>query len=63
MMDIEELSHYLGIAQQTIRNQLSLGKFPIAPLRLGRLVRWDRKEVDKFIDKLVQRQKRTLTGR
>jgi predicted DNA-binding transcriptional regulator AlpA len=52
MMDIKDLSVYIGIKPQTIRNQMSMGKFPIPTKKLGRLLKWDRREVDRFLDKL-----------
>ena len=32
MMDIRELSSYIGLKPQTIRNQISMGTFPIESL-------------------------------
>ena len=52
MMDIKELSSYIGLKPQTIRNQISLGKFLIPTKKLGRLLKWDRRDVDGFLDKL-----------
>ena len=52
MMDIKELSSYIGIKPQTIRNQISMGTFLIPTKKLGRLLKWDRREVDGFLDKL-----------
>ena len=52
MMDIRELSSYIGLKPQTIRNQMSMGTFLIPTKKLGRLLKWDRREVDGFLDKL-----------
>jgi predicted DNA-binding transcriptional regulator AlpA len=52
MMDIKELSSYIGLKPQTIRNQISMGTFLIPTKKLGRLLKWDRREVDGFLDKL-----------
>ena len=52
MMDIKELSSYIGIKPQTIRNQISMGTFLIPTKKLGRLLKWDRRDVDGFLDKL-----------
>ena len=49
LVDIKELSARLGMAPQTIRNQLSLGTFPLPPRRVGRLLRWPLWEVEEFI--------------
>ena len=52
MMDIKELSFYIGLKPQTIRNQISMGTFQIPTKKLGRLLKWDRRDVDGFLDKL-----------
>jgi predicted DNA-binding transcriptional regulator AlpA len=52
MMDIKELSSYIGLKPQTIRNQISMGTFLIPTKKLGRLLKWDRRDVDGFLDKL-----------
>jgi len=52
MMDIRELSSYIGLKPQTIRNQISMGTFQIPTKKLGRLLKWDRRDVDGFLDKL-----------
>lgn len=52
MLGIKELSTYLGLSPQTIYNQLSAGTFPIKTKRFGRLLKWDRRDVDRFLDRL-----------
>ena len=52
MLDINELSFYIGLAVQTIRNQLSCGDFPIPPKRLGRKLLWDKRVIDNYLDGL-----------
>lgn len=52
MMDIKELAEYIGLKTQTIRNQISLGKFPIPTKKIGKLLRWDRRDVDGYLDRL-----------
>lgn len=52
MMDIKELSSYIGLKPQTIRNQISMGTFQIPTKKLGRLLKWDRRDVDGFLAKL-----------
>jgi len=52
MMGIEELSYYIGLKVQTIRNMLSAGTFPIPTKKIGRLLKWDRKDVDRYLDRL-----------
>ena len=52
MLRVEEVSEYIGIAPKTIRNKLANGTFPIAARRIGRCVRFDRRDVDKYLDGL-----------
>jgi predicted DNA-binding transcriptional regulator AlpA len=52
LLGIEELSKYLGIRPQTIRNRLSCGTFPIPAKKVCGRVKFDRKDVDGYLDKL-----------
>ncbi len=52
MMGIKELAEYVGVKPQTIRNKISLGTFPIPTKKIGRLLKWDRRDVDRYLDKL-----------
>jgi excisionase family DNA binding protein len=52
MLSIKELANYLGLSPQTIYNQLSAGTFPIKTKRIGRRLKWDRRDVDHYLDKL-----------
>ncbi len=52
LLGIEELSEYIGIRPQTIRNRLSCGTFPIAAKKICGRVKFDRKDVDSYLDKL-----------
>jgi excisionase family DNA binding protein len=52
MLGVKELSGYLGLSPQTIYNKLSAGTFPIKTKRLGRLLKWDRRDLDRYLDKL-----------
>lgn len=52
MLGIKELSLYLGLSPQTIYNKLSAGTFPIKTKRLGRRLKWDIRDVDRYLDKL-----------
>jgi len=52
MLSIKELSDYLGVSPQTIYNRLSAGTFPIKTKRIGRRLKWDRRDVDHYLDKL-----------
>jgi excisionase family DNA binding protein len=55
LLSVEELAEYLGISPRTIYNQLgrkAKKRFPIKPKRIGRLVKFDLNEVDRYIDSL-----------
>jgi len=52
LFGIKELSEYIGIRPQTIRNRLSCGTFPIPAKKFCGRVKFDRKDVDSCLDKL-----------
>jgi predicted DNA-binding transcriptional regulator AlpA len=52
MLSIKELSDYLGVSPQSIYNRLSAGTFPIKTKRIGRRLKWDRRDVDHYLDRL-----------
>jgi predicted DNA-binding transcriptional regulator AlpA len=52
LLSIKELSHLLGISPKTIYNRVgrkSKRPFPVKPKRVGRLVKFDRQDVDRYI--------------
>jgi predicted DNA-binding transcriptional regulator AlpA len=46
MLGIGELSNYLGVSPQSTYNRLSASTFPIKTKRIGRRLKWDRRDVD-----------------
>jgi excisionase family DNA binding protein len=52
MLSIQEVSDYLGVSPQTIYNKLSAGTFPIKTKRIGRRLKWDRRDVIRYLEKL-----------
>ena len=52
LMSVKELSGVLKQGKQTIYNQLSQGKFPIKAVRIGRLVRFRKSDVDNYLKSL-----------
>jgi predicted DNA-binding transcriptional regulator AlpA len=52
MLSIRDLSDYLGVSPQSIYNRLSAGTFPIKTKRIGRRLKWDRRDVDHYLDRL-----------
>jgi predicted DNA-binding transcriptional regulator AlpA len=61
LIDINELAKIVNLAVQTIRNQLSNGSFPIPPKKIGGALRWDSRDVEKFLDNLKPLTKATCT--
>ena len=52
MLGVSELADYLGLAPQTIRNKLVNGTLPIPAKKIGKLLKFDRKDVDAYVEKL-----------
>ena len=52
LLGIEELGQYLGIRPQTIRNHLSSGTFPIPAKKLCGRVKFDVRDVEKYLENL-----------
>jgi len=52
LLGIEELGQYLGIRPQTIRNHLSAGNFPIPAKKVCGRIKFDRKDIEKYLDRL-----------
>jgi hypothetical protein len=52
MLSTKELAHYINLAPQTIKNQFYAGTFPIPATRLCRKLLWDKKVVDRCLDRL-----------
>jgi len=49
LIDTKETARLLGIADKTIRNRVSDGSWPLAPVRIGRSLRWRRSDVARII--------------
>ena len=52
LIGIKELSQILGCKEQTIRNKLSLGIFPIATYKVVGRLKWKSSEVQSYLNKL-----------
>jgi len=52
LFGISELSEYIGIRPQTIRNRLSGGTFPIPAKKVCGRVKFDRRDVEKYLNRL-----------
>ena len=52
-LSVEEAAEYLGLAPRTLYNQTgprAKRPFPVKPRRLGRSVRFDRLEIDAYLE-------------
>ena len=52
LLSVKEAAGYLGLAPQSIYNQLHERRFPIKFVRLGKLIKFDIKDLDEYIDSL-----------
>jgi hypothetical protein len=52
ILNFDELADYIGLRPQAIRNKFYAGEFPIAANKIFSKVLWDKKDVDKYLDKL-----------
>ena len=55
LLSVEEAAVYLGISARTIYNQIgkkAKKKFPIKAKRIGKLVKFDIKDLDEYVESL-----------
>jgi excisionase family DNA binding protein len=55
LLSVEETAQYLGLSTRTIYNQIcrkAKKPFPIKPKRIGKLVKFDVQELEKYVDSL-----------
>ena len=55
LFTVEETAYYLGLAPRTIYNAVapkSKNPFPVKPKRIGKLVRFDVRDLDRYVDSL-----------
>jgi excisionase family DNA binding protein len=55
LFSVEDAARYLDISPRTIYNQIgkrAKKKFPVRPKRIGKLVKFDRKDLDDYITSL-----------
>ena len=53
LLSVRELSEYIGLSPQTIYNKVNKGNFPIPYKKMFGLLKWEREEVNEFLDKLA----------
>lgn len=55
LLTVSEAAYVLGLAPRTLYNKVAPGSrepFPIKPKRIGRSLRFDKREIDAWIDAL-----------
>jgi len=55
LLSVEETAKYLGVSPRTIYNQThrkAKRPFPVKPKRIGKLIKFDRDDLDAWIDSL-----------
>ena len=55
LLSVDEAALYLGLSPRTIYNQVcrkATKPFPIKPKRVGKLVKFDIQDLDRYIDSL-----------
>jgi len=52
LINVQELAQYLGMSHWTVRTKVRNNEFPFKPRRLGRFLRFDIHEVDRYINSL-----------
>ena len=52
-MTVEEVAEYIGFSPRTIYNRTgprAKNPFPVRPRRLGKAVRFDKREIDRYFE-------------
>ena len=55
LMSVEEAAEYLDLSPRTLYNRIApkaKNPFPVRPKRIGKLVKFDRIQLDQWIDSL-----------
>lgn len=55
LLSVEETAAYLGISTRTIYNRIhrkAKKPFPVRAKRLGKLIKFDRRDLDRYIEEL-----------
>jgi excisionase family DNA binding protein len=52
LIGVKELSEYIGIRPQTIYNKINVGDLPIPFKRVFGRIRFEKEDVDNFLNKL-----------
>ena len=50
LLSVKELSEYIGVSPQTIYNKINRGDFPIPYKKVFGLLKWEKQEVNDFLN-------------
>ena len=53
LLGVKELSEYIGVSPQTIYNKINRGDFPIPYRKVFGLLKWEKQEVNDFLNQCV----------
>ena len=56
LLGVTDLSEYIGIRKQTVYNRVSRGDFPIPHKKLFGRLKWEKQDVDHYLDRITLRQ-------
>lgn len=57
-----EAAEYLGMSEYTLDEYQRMGKLKVPSLKIGRLVRYDLKDLEKYCDSLPRREQINYKG-
>jgi excisionase family DNA binding protein len=63
LLSVKELSEYIGLSPQTIYNKINRGKFPIPYKKVFGLLKWEKEEVNDFLNQCGLQGGETISNR
>jgi predicted DNA-binding transcriptional regulator AlpA len=63
LLSVKELSEYIGLSPQTIYNKVNRGNFPIPYKKVFGLLKWEREEVNEFLNQCESQGGETISNR
>jgi predicted DNA-binding transcriptional regulator AlpA len=63
LLSVKELSEYIGLSPQTIYNKINRGNFPIPYKKVFGLLKWEKEEVNDFLNQCALQGGETISNR
>jgi predicted DNA-binding transcriptional regulator AlpA len=63
LLSVKELSEYIGLSPQTIYNKINRGEFPIPYKKVFGLLKWEKQEVNDYLNKCAIQGRETKSYR